>query len=90
MPADVNAFSKCALDEPTDCIRTRISGPRPAKNGEPSSVPTGTESSFVVTSESFSSTSSMMADCKRLNSAMLLLTAVIFPSLSFSKEMSWS
>ena len=86
MPAEAKAFSKCAEDEPTDCILMCRSGPRPASSGEPVRLPSGMASSRVETSESLCSTSASTADCNRLNSAMLLLTAVMCPSLSFSSE----
>ena len=85
MPEEVNSFRSFAVEEPTDCIRTVILGPRPDSSAEPVRLPIGMASSRVETSEIRARTSSSTTVCSRLNSVILLLTAVIRPSLSVSK-----
>ena len=72
MPAEVNAFSKLAEEEPTDSIRTEIRGPRPARSTEPLRLPTGMDSSRVETWSIRARIMSKILDCNRLKAAMLL------------------
>ena len=88
MPEEENWLSKRAVAVPTDCIRTWRQGPRPASSGEPVSVPMGMDRSVVDTSAMRCRISSAMAACRRLNSAMLLFSAVTRPSASLSKDTS--
>ena len=85
MPEEVNSFRRFAVEEPTDCIRTVILGPRPARSAVPVRLPMGMDSSRVETSEIRARTWSSTTVCRRLNSVMLLFTAVMRPSLSVSK-----
>src|SRR5699024_6700708 len=90
MPASENWFSKWAEQLPVDCIFTVSRGPWPARRAEPVRVPMGMESWVSDIWLSRWSTSSVMADWRRLNSAMLLCNAVIRPLLSFCRVMSLS
>ena len=63
-------------------------GPRPASSGEPVSVPMGMDKSVVDTSAMRWRISSEIDACRRLNSAMLLFSAVTWPLASLSKDTS--
>ena len=69
-----------------DCILTVRLGPRPTSRAEPVRVPTGMLRSMSDIWSRRVSTSWVMADWRRLNSAMLLCSAVTWPVSSFSRE----
>ena len=86
MPAEVKALRKFASDDPTDSIRTVMRGPRPASSVEPVRLPMGMDRSPVGTWLMRVRTVSRISACRWLKAAMLLCTAVMWPSVSFSKD----